>query len=146
MRFMAELTLLGLIDSYGTKLIHLIREGRSKKQIGQKGISNYRWIVGAKLCLLLNKFGLVVDWDFGTANQYDDDFQHLVAKVVDEMIIFADTRFHNQAGDPPNLKICPPGTWNERMIIETVLSMLTVVSNSQRPGDQINRLATQPLP
>ena len=131
-RFMAELTLFGLIDSYGIELIHPIREGRSKKQIGQKGISNHRWIVGAKLCLLLNKFGLVVDWDFGLANQYDGDFQHLVVKVVEQMIVFADSHFHNQVGDPPNLKICPRGTWNERMVIETVLSMLTVVSHFKK--------------
>ena len=74
-RFLAEPTLLGVIDSYGIELIHPIREGRSEKQIGKKGLSNKRWIVGGKLCLLLNKFGLVVDWDFGTANQYDADFQ-----------------------------------------------------------------------
>ena len=130
--FMAELTLFGVIDSYGIELIHPIREGRSEEQIGKKGISNHRWIVGGKLCLLLNKFGLVVDWDFGTANQYDGEFQHLIAKVVDEMIVFADTHFHNKVGDPPNLKICPRGTWNDRMVIETVLSMLTVISNFKK--------------
>lgn len=130
--FMAELTLFGVIDSYGIELIHPIREGRSEEQIGKKGISNHRWIVGGKLCLLLNKFGLVVDWDFGTANQYDGEFQHLIAKVVDEMIVFADTHFHNKVGDPANLKICPRGTWNDRMVIETVLSMLTVISNFKK--------------
>ena len=70
-RFLAEPTLLGVIDSYGIELIHPIREGRSEQQIGKKGLSNKRWIVGGKLCLLLNKFGLIVDWDFGTANQYE---------------------------------------------------------------------------
>jgi hypothetical protein len=130
--FMAASTLFGVIDSYGVELIHPIREGRSEHQIGKKGISNHRWIVGGKLCLLLNKFGLVVDWDFGTANQYDGDFQHLIAKVAEEMIVFADTHFHNQVGDPPNLKICPRGTWNDRMVIETILSMLTVISNFKK--------------
>ena len=126
-RFMADLTILGVIDSYGIELIHPIREGRSRKQIGKKGLSNKRWMVGAKLCLLLNKFGLVVDWDFGPANQYDADFQPLIEKVVDDMIVLADTHFHAAVGDPPNLKICPRGTWNDRMLIETVLSMLTTV-------------------
>jgi hypothetical protein len=130
--FMAELTLFGVIDSYGIELIHPIREGRSEQQIGEKGISNHRWIVGGKLCLLLNKFGQVVDWDFGAANQYDADFQHLVAKVVGEMIVFADTGFHAKVGDPPNLKICPRGIWNERMVIETVLSMLTVIASTKK--------------
>lgn len=106
-RFMADPTILGVIDSYGIELIHPIREGRSKKQIGKKGLSNKRWIVGGKLCLLLNKFGLVVDWDFGAANQYDADFQYLVWKVLEQMIVLADTHFHAAHGDPPNLKICP---------------------------------------
>lgn len=131
-RFMADPTILGVIDSYGIELIHPIREGRSKKQIGKKGLSNKRWIVGGKLCLLLNKFGLVVDWDFGTANQYDADFHPLVEAVVDEMIVLADTHFHSAQGDPPNLKICPRGTWNDRMLIETVLSMVTTVSHFKK--------------
>lgn len=131
-RFMADPTILGVIDSYGIELIHPIREGRSEKQIGKKGLSNKRWIVGGKLCLLLNKFGLVVDWDFGTANQYDADFQPLIEKVIDEMIVLADTHFHAATGDPPNLKICPRGTWNVRMVIETVLSMLTVVCSFKK--------------
>ena len=37
-----------------------MREGRSPHQIGRKGLSNHRWIVGGKLCLLLNQWGLVV--------------------------------------------------------------------------------------
>ena len=131
-RFMANPTILGVIDSYGIELIHPIREGRSPKQIGKKGLSNKRWIVGGKLCLLLNKFGLIVDWDFGTANQYDADFHPLIEAVIDEMIVLADTHFHAAQGDPPNLKICPRGTWNDRMVIETVLSMLTTVSHFKK--------------
>jgi hypothetical protein len=53
-RFLADPTILGVIDSYGIELIPPIREGRSQKQIGKKGLSNKRWIVGGKLCLLLN--------------------------------------------------------------------------------------------
>ena len=60
--FMASPSLLGVIDTYGIELIHPRREGRSDQQIGRKGISNQRWIVGGKLCLLLNHLGLVVDW------------------------------------------------------------------------------------
>ena len=131
-RFMAEPTVLGVVDSYGIELIHPIREGRSQQQIGKKGLSNKRWIVGGKLCLLLNKFGLVVDWDFATANVYDAYFQPLITKVVDTMIVLADTHFHAATGDPPNLKVCPRGTWNERMLIETVLSMLTTICHFKK--------------
>jgi hypothetical protein len=41
-RFLAEPSLLGLIDSFGLELIHPRREGRSTNQIGRKGTSNRR--------------------------------------------------------------------------------------------------------
>ena len=47
--------------------------------------------------------------------------------VKEQMIVLSDTGFHAKAGDPPNLKVCSRGTWNTRMLIETVLSMLTTV-------------------
>lgn len=53
---MAEPTLLGVIDSDGIELIHPLREGRSSRQIGRKGIPNHRWIVGYKLCLWVNQW------------------------------------------------------------------------------------------
>ena len=56
--FLAAPTVLGVIDTYGIELIHPMREGRSPQQIGRKGLSNHRWIVGGKLCLLLNQWGL----------------------------------------------------------------------------------------
>ena len=60
--FLAAPTVLGVIDTYGIELIHPMREGRSPQQIGRKGVSNHRWIVGGKLCLLLNQWGLIVGW------------------------------------------------------------------------------------
>jgi len=48
--FLAAPTVLGVIDTYGIELIHPMREGRSPQQIGRKGLSNHRWIVGGKLC------------------------------------------------------------------------------------------------
>jgi hypothetical protein len=70
--FLAAPTVLGVIDTYGIELIHPIREGRSPQQIGRKGLSNHRWIVGGKLCLLLNQWGLIVGWACGTANVADN--------------------------------------------------------------------------
>ena len=66
--FLAAPTVLGVIDTYGIELIHPMREGRSPQQIGRKGLSNHRWIVGGKLCLLLNQWGLIVGWACATAN------------------------------------------------------------------------------
>jgi hypothetical protein len=131
--FMAEASLIGLIDSYGIELIHPRREGRSAKQIGKKGQSNRRWIVGGKLCLLLNHLGLVVDWAVDTANVYDGSaFQALVDQVRDEMVVFSDTGFEKSDWHPTNLKLCQRGEWNTRMLIETVLSMLTLVCHFKK--------------
>ncbi len=131
-RFLAAPTLFGVIDAYGIELIHPIREGRSPAQIGRKGVSNHRWIVGGKLCLVVNKFGLVVAWDCATANVADNTFQPLVRQFEDQMVVFGDTGLHAAAGDPSNLKVCQRGEWNDRMVIETVLSMLTLVSHFKK--------------
>ena len=131
--FTAEPSLIGVIDSYGIELLHPRREGRSNKQIGRKGSSNRRWIVGGKLCLLLNHLGLVVDWDCDTANVYDGStFQHLVDGVADEMVVFADVHFSKKGWDPLNLRLCQRGEWNDRMMVETVLSMLTLVCHFKK--------------
>src|SRR2546427_10974116 len=85
--FLASPTVLGVIDTYGIELIHPIREGRSPQQIGRKGLSNHRWIVGGKRCLLLNQWGLVVAWDCGTANVADTTFQWLIRQFEEHMIV-----------------------------------------------------------
>jgi len=125
--FLAAPTVLGVIDTYGIELIHPMREGRSPQQIGRKGLSNHRWIVGGKLCLVLNQYGLVVAWDCATANVADNIFQGLIRQFEEQMIVLSDTAFHAAEGDPTNLKLCQRGEWEDRMLVETVLSMLTVV-------------------
>jgi len=130
--FLATPTVLGVIDTYGIELIHPVREGRSPQQIGRKGLSNHRWIVGGKLCLLLNQWGLIVGWACATANVADNTFQWLIRQVDGRMIVLSDTAFHAAAGDPTNLKLCQRGEWEERMLVETVLSMLTSVCHLKK--------------
>src|SRR5215468_7976496 len=130
--FLASPTVLGGIDTYGIELIHPRREGRSPQQIGRKGLSNHRWIVGGKLCLLLNQYGLVVGWDCATANVPDQTFQWLIRQVDGRMIVLSDTGFHAAEGDPANLKLCQRGEWQDRMLVETVLSMLTLVCHFKK--------------
>src|SRR5919201_2078051 len=130
--FLAAPTVLGVIDTYGIELIHPRREGRSPQQIGRKGVSNHRWIVGGKLCLLLNQWGLIVGWACGTANAADNTFQWLIQQVDGRMIVLSDTGFHAAAGDPATLKLCQRGAWEDRMLVETVLSILTVVCHFKR--------------
>jgi hypothetical protein len=136
-RFLADPSLLGVADTYGIELLHPMREGRSPNQIGKKGKSNHRWIVGGKLAFVLNHLGLIVGWDCDTANVYDATFQPLVAQFVDEMVVLTDTGFHSKHGDPVNMKVCPRGTWNVRMIVEGVLAMLTTVCHFKKVGHRV---------
>ena len=116
----------------GLNCIHPIREGRSPQQIGRKGLSNHRWIVGGKLCLVLNQWGLIVAWECATANVADNTFQGLIRQFEEQMIILSATGFHAAEGDPSNLKLCQRGEWQDRLLVETVLSMLTLVMHFKK--------------
>lgn len=136
-RFLAQPSLLGVADSYGIELIHPVREGRSPAQIGKKGLSCRRWIVGGKLAFVLNHLGYIVGWDCSTANTHDKHFRALIEQFDGEMVILSDTGFHAAEGDPPNLKVCKKGNWNVRMLVETVLSMLTTVCHFKKVGHRV---------
>ena len=127
-RFRAEPTTLGVVDSYGIELIHPVRHGRAQQSIGQKGRSNHRWIVGGKLCMIVNQWGRIVNWDWHTAKVHDSVFHPMIRRFQRQMIVLSDPGFHAQAGDPANLKVCPRKTWSERMVLETVFSMRTRIS------------------
>ena len=131
-RFLAAPTLFGVADTYGVELIHPVREGRSKAQIGRKGLSNKRWIVGGKLGFVLNCQGRVCRWDCATANTHDSHFRPLIEPFDQQMIVLTDNGFHGAEGDPPNMKVCQRRTWGCRMLVETVLSMLTVICDIKR--------------
>src|SRR2546422_9905569 len=122
--FLAAPTVLGVIDTYGIELIHPMREGRSPQQIGRKGLSNHRWIVGGKLCLLLNQWGLIVGGACATANVADNTFQWLVQQVDGWLIVLSHTGFHAPDGGPSNLKLCQRGEWQERLLGVTGVSIL----------------------
>jgi hypothetical protein len=139
-KLMVAPSLIGLIDTYGIELIHPRREGRTEHQIGRKGKSNWRWIVGGKLCLLLNHLGLVVGWACDTANVYDGTpaaFQALVDDVAEQMLVFSDVGFDKKDWHPTNLKLCKRGEWNSRMLIETVFSMLTTICHFKKVGHRV---------
>lgn len=123
-RFLADPTVLGVADTYGIELLHPMREGRTPNQIGKKGQSNRRWIVGAKLGVVLNKWGLVCEWDCNTANVHDSSFHPMIAQFEEQMVVLTDQGFHSKRGDPSNMKVCERGTWNVRMLVERVFSTL----------------------
>ncbi len=130
--FLATPTVLGGIDTSGIELIHPMREGRSPQQIGRKGVSNQRWIVGGKRCLLLHQWGLIVGWACATAHVADTTFQGLIRQCEERRIVLSDTGFHAAEGAPANLKRCQRGEWEDRMRVETVLAMLTLVCHCKK--------------
>jgi hypothetical protein len=91
-----------------------------------------RWSIGIKLGWLVNTFGQVVGWQWATMNRPDEDFHPLLALYQHDSIVLADLGFRCQAGIPANLKLCPKGTWNDRMVIETIFSMLTVICKAKK--------------
>jgi hypothetical protein len=135
--FMAEVTLLGVADTYGIELLHPIREGRRRAPRGRTGLSTQRWIVGVKRGVLLNRWGLVVGWVWAPADTHDVHFQPLVQAVEDRLLVVADSSFPAATGDPANLKVCRRGEWNDRMLIETVLSMLTTISHLKKVSHRV---------
>ncbi len=128
-QFLGEPTIFGVIDSYGIELCHPIRQVHqpNRKRIGKKGFASWKWIVGGKLCVLTNKFGLVTDWQVKTANVSDQDFLPMVSAVEDQMIVLADRGFRSKDNQPKNLKLCNRGEWNDRMLIETLFSLFSQV-------------------
>ncbi|MFN8440192.1 MAG: hypothetical protein U0175_05450 [Caldilineaceae bacterium] len=83
---------------------------------------------------MLNHLGLIVSWDCDTANVYDgSSFQQLVDDLADWMVVFSDTGFEKHDWHPTNLRLCQRGVWNVRMVVETVLSMLTYVCDFSIP-------------
>jgi hypothetical protein len=129
---MAEPSFFTVIDTFPIELLFPIREGRSKRQVGKKGRDKGRWSIGIKLCWLLNETCRVVSWDWATMNVYDKYFHPVVEPFIGQTIVLADFGFRDKDGVPENIKLCKKGTWNERMCVETVLSMATLVCDLKR--------------
>lgn len=137
-RFLQKPSFFTVMDSFGIEMIHPIREGRSPDQVGKKGKSNHRWIVGVKWCPLINNRGEVVDWDWNTANEHDQVFRPVAEQYDGETITLTDSGFVLADAPPSNIKLCTRGTWNERMLIETINSLVTVVFHSKKISQRVD--------
>lgn len=131
-RFLASPTVFTVFDSYPIELIFPIREGRSDRQVGKKGRDKGRWSVGIKYGVLLNAFCQIVVWGWTTLNEPDKKFHPLFTPLIGQTIALADFGCRAKEGIPENMKLCKKGTWNERMTIETLFSMLTRVCDLKR--------------
>jgi hypothetical protein len=130
--FLADPTFFTVVDTYGIELIHPRREGRSKRQIGKKGKSNGRSIIGIKLAWLINDAGEVVDWSWDTANEPDNVFRPLATGYEGETIALADLGLREKDAPTQNIKCCERNTWNERFTIETNLSWVTELFHAKK--------------
>jgi hypothetical protein len=131
-RFLAEPGLLLVMDSFPIELLFPIREGRSPKQIGTKGKDKGRWSIGVRLCWQLDCYGHVVEWAWAPLNLADKTFNGLAREVEAQSLVFTDLGFRDANGVPDNLVVCPKGTYNDRMIVETAFSLLTVVCHLKK--------------
>jgi hypothetical protein len=131
-RLLASASLLNGVDSFPIELLFPIREGRSKQQLGKKSRDKGRWSIGVKLCWILNRLGQVVGWHWLTMNCPDQAFLPLVGLVSQDGVVLSDLGFRCREGIPDNLKLCLKGTWNDRMMIETTFSWLTVVCTAKK--------------
>ena len=125
-------SVLNVADSYPIELIFPIRQGRSKQQFGTKCRDKGRWSVGIKLCWVLNRCGQVCGWIWDKMNYADKNFLDFFEEYDGQAVILADWGFRCADGVPTNVKICKKGTWNDRMIVETSFSLLTVVANAKK--------------
>jgi hypothetical protein len=130
--FLVTPTFFTVVDTFPVEVIFPVREGRSKQQVGKKSKDKGRWTVGVKLCWVLDTSGRVVAWAWQTLNVHDQTFHPLIAQHDEETITLGDLGFRCAAGTPKNLKLCPKGTWNERMVVETAFSLVTVVCDGKK--------------
>lgn len=130
--FLAEPSFFTVADTYGIELCHPRREGRSEQQVGKKGKSNGRWIVGVKLGWLINNEGKVVTWQWDTANVRDREFRDMPLAYNGETITVCDLGFREKDAPHENMLFCEKGSWNERFAVETDFSWACLSFNSKK--------------
>lgn len=75
--------------------------------------------------------------DCNLASVHDSAFRPLIAALEGQTVVLVDSGWHGRSGDPANMQVCPRGTWNTRMLVETVLSMLTTVCHLKKVAHRV---------
>ncbi len=130
--FLGDPSMMSIIDTYSMELIHPRREDASDSQIGRKGKSNGRWIVGIKTAFMVNHRGEIIEWAWGTANLPDNAFRELATDYQDETVVFSDNGFRKKDADAANMRYCDHGEWNDRYMIERMLSWITEIFQGKK--------------
>jgi hypothetical protein len=66
--------------------------------------------------------GDILEWAMDPSNIFDKHFAWIVEHF--KVKALSDTGFHSKDGAPENLKICHRGKQNERMMLESVFSLI----------------------
>ena len=74
----------------------------------------------------------MVGWACATAHVAENTLQGLIRQVDGRRIVLRDPAVQAAEGEPTNLQLCQRGEWEERMLVETVLSMLTLVCHCNK--------------
>lgn len=132
--FLGDPSFFVVMDSYPIELLHPRRAGRAKYSLAKKSKDKGRWSVGIKWCCVLNDFGEVVNFGWMPMNRHDQVFYPLASALRGQAVVLADWGYRSadKTNVPDNLKLCKKGSWNERMQVETALSLLTRVMNLKR--------------
>jgi hypothetical protein len=122
------LTALSCVTRFGKIINRSEPESEAKVSLPGNGLS------AANSACSPTSSDLLTDWQIKTANVSDREFLPLVEDVRDKMIVLADKGFRRQKNQPENLKICSRGEWNDRMLVETVFSLLSQVCKLKHLG------------
>lgn len=122
-RFLAPAEAWLVLDSYAIELTHPVRYRRRRAGLGYKlRDKGGRWLVGVRSAWLVNAYGGIVHCGWQPVRERGDAaFFALLDDVPTSCRVLVD------GGVPSNVHLCQRGEHNERMIVETVLSLLTRV-------------------
>lgn len=73
-------------EARGSAFVHPWHAHRTPCPLGAQGLSTHRWIVGGKLAVVLNNWGLVCGWDAAAATVHDSTFHGLLRRFEGRMM------------------------------------------------------------
>jgi hypothetical protein len=128
-RFLACADAWLVLDSYAIELTHPVRYRSNRAGVGYKlRDKGGRWLVGVRSAWLVNSTGGIVHCGWQPVRERGDAaFFVLLDDVPPTCQVLTDRGFRRAGGVPSNVQVCQRGEHNERMIVETVLSLLTRV-------------------
>lgn len=118
-----------VLDSYALELLHPVRQGRSQRPLAYKlREKGHRWLLGVRSAWLVNAQGQIVNWGWQPLRERGDQAFFVLLDILPaDCRVLVDGGFRRAGGVPDNVILCQRGEHNERMIVETVLSLLTRV-------------------